>query len=236
MGRREQLNESIESFIIRKAHDYVYSIADLNFLYKYDKCEDADLNEAVVFKKVWEIATKMDEGIKAENRFNGDVLITHGGSGKAITSAPRGVSFHIMNHDYFCHEITKALTSGRQKDNFLRYDFGSIAEYFYLGNTNGIPSYDLVISHPPEKCRFAEFDYDELLAKYGEKDARVYYAVRSFAFVKQGGVLLVIVPRKDYIPIHERITELLFHIEGANFDFEVPKITGDDYILKYTRV
>jgi len=236
MVDREQLNSSIEAAILNTPHDYVYSMAELNFFRKYDKCEDAGLNENVVFKKVWEMALTMDEGVKPEDRFNGDVLVTHGGSGKAITSAPKGVSFHVMNHDYFCHEITKLLTSGRQRNNFLRYDFGSIAEYFYLGNTNGMPSYDLVITHPPAKCRFAELDYDEDLAKLGEDDARVYYAVRSFAFVRQGGTLMAIVPRDEYIKTHEKIVELLFHIEGATFDFNVPEDAGDDYILKYTRV
>ena len=236
MISREEINKSIEAFILLKRHNYVYSLSDLNFLFKYDKCEDADLNEDVVFKKVWDMASEMKDGIKAERRFNGEVLITHGGSGKAITSAPNGASFHIMNNDYFCHEIAKALTSGRQKNNFLRYDFGSIAEYFYIGNTNGLPSYDLVISHPPAKCRFAELDYDEVLAKHGEKDARAYYAVRSFAFVRKGGTLMVIVPREEYIKTHETVVELLFHIEGATFDFNVPEDAGNNYILKYTRV
>jgi len=236
MEARQRLNKSIESFIINKRSDYVYSIGDLNFLRKYDKCEDAGLNENVVFKKVWELASNMEEEVKPENRFNGDVLITHGGSGKAITSAPDGASFHVMNHDYFCHEITKSLTSGRQKENFLRYDFGSIAEYFYLGNTNGLPSYDLVITHPPAKCRFAELDYDETLAQLGRSDARAYYGVRSFSFVRKGGYLMVIVPREEFRQTHEKIVELLFHIEGATFDFEVPEITGEDYILKYKRI
>lgn len=236
MPTKKELNRSIESFIINRPKNYIYTPEDLLFFRKYDKCEDSDLNENVVFKKVWEIASNMDEAIKPQDTFNGDALITHGGSGKAITSAPKGVSFHIMNHDYFCHVITKSLTSGRQSDNFIRYDFGSIAEYFYLGNTNGMPSYDLVISQPPAKCQFAELDYDEMLAKYGEEDARVYYGVRSFAFVRQGGTLMVIVPRKDYIKTHEKIVELLFHLEGAAFDFDVPNIEGDDYILKYTRI
>ena len=236
MANREDLNKSVESFILNKSHDYVYSISDLIFLRKYDKCEDSDLKEAVVFKKVWEMASKMKEDVAAEDRFNGDVLVTHGGSGKALTSAPEGASFHVMNNDYFCHEITKALTSGRQKDNYVRYDFGTIAEYFYIGNTKGMPSYDLVITHPPAQCRFAEFDFDEVMSQHGEKDARSYYAVRSFAFVREGGTLMVIVPRKEYLQTHERIVGLLFHIEGATFDFDVPQNVGKDYILKYTRV
>jgi hypothetical protein len=236
MPTREQLNDSIEAFILNKPNDYVYTNSDLNFLRKYDKCEDAGLNEKVVFDKVWSLASKMKEADEAENAFYGNVLVTHGGGGKAITSAPEGISFHVMNTNYFCHEITKALTSGRQSNNFMRYDFGTLAEYFYLGNTDGLPSYDLVISHPPAKCPHAELDHDSLLASEARKNARVYYAVRSFAFVEPQGSLLVIVPREVALKTHEDITDLLFHVEGATFDFDVPSAAGDDFILKYTRL
>ena len=236
MASREQQNKSIESFILNKSQNYVYTPADLAFFRKYDKCEDSELNENVVFGKLWQETTSMPQAIEAENRFNGDVLVTHGGSGKALTSAPMGASFHVMNNDYFCHEITRALTSGRQKENFVRYDFGSLAEYFYVGNTSGIPTYDLVITHPPATCRYAELDHDEMMADLGESDARTYYAVRSFAFVRQGGILMVIVPRQEYLKTHEKIVERLFHIEGATFDFDVPVDTGEEFILKYTRV
>ena len=47
---------------------------------------------------------------------------------------------------------------------------------------------------------------------------------------------MVIVPREEFRQTHEKIVELLFHIEGATFDFEVPEITGEDYILKYKRI
>jgi hypothetical protein len=236
MPTREEINASIEAFLLNKPHDYVLTNADLSFLRKYDKCEDAGLNEKVVFDKVWSIASKMKEANTAEDAFYGNVLVTHGGSGKAITSAPEGVSFHVMNNDYFCHEICQALTSGRQSDNFMRYDFGTIAEYFYLGGIDGLPQYDLVLSHAPETCRHAELDHDEVLAAYGRRDARAYYAVRSFAFVEKSGSLLVIVPREVAVKTHETIVELLFHIEGATFDFDVPSEAGDEFILKYTRL
>ena len=42
--------------------------------------------------------------------------------------------------------------------------------------------------------------------------------------------------REEYRQTHEKIVELLFHIEGATFDFEVPTMTGNDYTLKYKRI
>ena len=47
---------------------------------------------------------------------------------------------------------------------------------------------------------------------------------------------MVIVPREEYIKTHETVVELLFHIEGATFDFNVPEDAGNNYILKYKRV
>lgn len=236
MATREETNRSIESFILNKGDNYVYSNADLNYLLKYDKCQDAGLDEQVVFSKVWKEAYAMPQGNPADERFEGQVLVTHGGGGKAITSAPLGASFHVFNDDYFCHEVTKALTSGRRADSYMIYDFGTIAEYFYLGNTQALPSFDLVISHAPMRCEFAELDYDEFMAEFGRKNARVYYAVRSFEFLNDEGVLMVIVPREEYIKTHEQIVELLYHTQGISFDFEVPKQAGDDFILKYTRL
>ena len=236
MSTREETNRSIESFILNKGDKYVYTDADLNFLLKYDKCQDAGLDEEKVFSKVWDRAYDMPQGIKMDKRFFGKVMVTHGGGGKAITTAPLGASFHTFNDDYFCHEVTKALTSGRKVENSMIYDFGSIAEFFYLGNTERLPMFDLVISHPPIRCQYAELDYDEVMAEFGKKNARVYYAVRSFEFLNRDGVLMVIVPREEYIQTHEQIVELLFHTQGPTFDFEVPTQAGDDFILKYQRL
>jgi|DEB0MinimDraft_3_1074331.scaffolds.fasta_scaffold00001_4 hypothetical protein len=236
MTEREKINRSIESAILNKPNNYVYTTSDLIFFQKYDKCEDAGLDEAMVFGKLWDEAFDMIDGNKAENRFDGKVLVTHGGGGKAITSAPQGASFHVFNNDYFCHVITKALTSGRMRENYMNYDFGSIAEYFYLGNTDGLPQYDLVITHPPKQCGLAELDYDESMSEVAQDNARVYFAVRGFSFVKQGGAMMVIVPREEYVEVHEKITNKLVEMEGLSFDFEVPTTTGDDFILKYTRI
>ena len=233
---RKELNRSIETFIANWPKDFVPSMDDLNFLRQYDKCQDAGLDEEVVFEKVWNTAMKMDEGNPADGTFDGNCLITHGGSGKAISSAPEGISFHVMNDDYYCHVITKCLTSGRSSQNFMRYDFGSIAEYFYVKENTNLPSYDLVLCHPPRKCPYAELDNMEMMANIAEKDARVYYAVRAFDFLSEDGVLMVIVDRADYKRIHDRIVEALFAKNGLGFYFTTPSEAGDEFILKYERL
>ena len=233
---RELTNRSIESFIANMKEDFVPSTEDLNFLRQYDKCQDAGLNEKVVFDRVWRIAMDMYEGNKAEESFQGNCLVTHGGSGKAITSAPEGISFHVFNDDYYCHEITKRLTSGRISQNFMRYDFGTIAEYFYVKENTSLPSYDLVISHAPRQCPLAELDSNPMMAKVAEKDARVYFAVRAFDFLSEDGTLLVIVPREDYKRVHDKIIEVLHAKNGLGFYFTTPSSTGDEFILKYERL
>ena len=121
------------------------------------------------------------------------------------------------------------------RDNYMNYDFGSIAEYFYLGNTDGLPQYDLVITHPPKECGLAELDYDESMADVARDNARVYFGVRGFSFVKKGGAMMVIVPREEYMAVHEKIANKLA-LNDESFDFEVPTTSGDDFILKYTRI
>ena len=237
METREDINKSIEAFIKNCPPNYVFTPQDTVFLSQYDKCEDSDLNESTIFKTLWNRAMKMEEGFAAEDRFEGSVLVTHGGSGKAISSAPLGASFHVFNNDYFCHVITQELTSGRSEDNFMNYDFGTIAEYFYVGYLNALPSYDIAISYPPRQCGFAELDFEDEMASIAQTDARVYYAMRSFDLLRNGGRLFLIVKKSDFEEVFRSvIKELAAHRIGVDFDFQAPKLTGDEYLLEFRKL
>tara|TARA_B100000927_G_scaffold290537_1_gene289669 strand:+ start:695 stop:1390 length:696 start_codon:yes stop_codon:yes gene_type:complete len=229
---QDELNKSIESLIVNKPENTIFTHSELNYLRKYDKCEDSGLSEAQVFEEVWKRVDRDKRG----KEYTATTLVTHGGSGKAITTAPLGESIHVFNDDYFCHVITRALTSGRMKDVFMNYDFGTIAEYFYLGNSDFLPAYDLVISQPPKHCQFAELDGDEKFASLAKENARIYYAVRAFKFVRKGGALMLIVPRDEFKQSHIEVVNLLFEEEGADFIFQKPHEADGQFILKYNRL
>ena len=111
---QKKINQSIEALIMNAPKNYVFNQNDLHLMRRYDKCEDSELNEQFVFGRVWKMLQKDDDYNELTKEFEGKVLVTHGGSGKAITRAPMGASFHVFNDDYFCHVITRALTSGRK--------------------------------------------------------------------------------------------------------------------------
>ena len=71
---------------------------------------------------------KDDDYNELTKEFEGKVLVTHGGSGKAITIA-HGASFHVFNDDYFCHVITRALTSGKRQKTSCNM-VSAVAEFF----------------------------------------------------------------------------------------------------------
>lgn len=231
---QKKINQSIESLILNAPENYVFNQNDLHLMRRYDKCEDSELNEQFVFGRVWKMLQKDDDYNELTKEFEGKVLVTHGGSGKAITIAPHGASFHVFNDDYFCHVITRALTSGRKTENFMQYDFGSVAEFFYLNNTDFLPQFDLVISQPPAQCHFARLDGDESLARLAKKDSRAYYAVRGMDFLETGGVLSLILPRRARMTT-QRLAEDALSRRGV--DFVVEESDRDDqFILNFIKL
>jgi hypothetical protein len=126
-----------------------------------------------------------------------NALIPFLGAGKVILQSPKNVGFHSFNQDYYCHFISKKTTSGRQISSFVKYDFGSIAEYFFLYNTTDVPIFDVVFCQPPKKCKLASLDSVDDMANIALNDARLYYYLRCTNFMKKGSILVIFIAKKD---------------------------------------
>ncbi len=229
-----ELNNAIESLILNKPKSQSYSTRELNYIRRYDKCEDEGLDIEETIRQIWDTEQKESPVMVRMGYYGGSCLITHGQSGQSALLSPAGANLTIFNNDYFCHEITKALTSGRHNAS-TTFEFGTIAEYFFLSGKGVYPQYNTIISHPPRRCDMAELDFDENLADVAKEDARIYYGVRAYEFLASKGAMYLIVESKDAPMIHRRIVEHLADLYEENFDFEVLDEDKETSILTYRK-
>ena len=229
-----ELNKAIESLILNKPESESYSTRELNYIRRYDKCEDEGLDLEATLHEIWKKEQQESPVMVSMGYYGGSCLITHGQSGQSALLAPSGANLTIFNNDYFCHEITKALTSGRPNAS-TTFEFGTIAEYFFLNGKGIYPQYNTIISHPPRQCDMAQLDFDERLADVAQEDARIYYGIRAYEFLASKGAMYLIVDAEDALKIHQRIVEGLAELYEENFDFDVLDGDVETSILRYKK-
>lgn len=190
-------NEQIENFIDGISEGYDLSTEQLNFLTTYDKCYDEGLGDRLVRKSWLSCFEDFTEADQTSSSLPIMALVPFLGAGKTILQSPQNVGFHSFNQDYYCHFIAKKTTSGRQIKSYIKFDFGSIAEYFYLYNTTDLPSFDVVLCQPPKKCKLASLDSVNEMASIALNDSRLYYFLRCTNFMRKGSVLIMFIAEKD---------------------------------------
>lgn len=203
-------NSQIEYFIDSTPKDQELSRDELLFLAKYDKCYDEGVGDRLV-RKTWD--SLFDDFVQS-NRFSSTLpvkcLVPFLGAGKIVLQSPHNIGFHTFNQDYYCHYIAEKITSGRQVSSWVKYDFGSISEYFMVANSGDFNTFEVVMCQPPKECKLATLDSDNSMATIAMNDARLYYFLRATNFMQKDSILFMFINHNDAEEFMDKIEAYSF--------------------------
>ena len=91
-----ELNKAIESLILNKPKSQSYSTRELNYIRRYDKCEDEGLDIEETIRQIWDTEQKESPVMVRMGYYGGSCLITHGQSAKVHCYRPQGQFDHLQ--------------------------------------------------------------------------------------------------------------------------------------------